>query len=63
MAVEAGAAFFSAAFLAAAPATPLRMLPMTPPALFTGEDFFSVPFLATVDVLPSLDSLMPLNLR
>lgn len=63
MAVEAATAFFSAAFFAAAPATPLLMLPMTPPAFFTGEVFFSVPFLTTVDVLPSLDSLIALTLR
>lgn len=36
------------------------MLPMTPPTFFAGEVFS---FLATVDVLLSLNSLMSLNLR
>lgn len=60
--MDAGAAFEAAAFFDVAPATPLLMLPITPPVFFAGASFFSAPFLATVDVLLSLDSLMPLNL-
>lgn len=56
------------AFFVVAPATPFRMVLMT--VLFAaGADFVAaaaaarpVGFLTTVDVLPSLDSLMPLTL-
>lgn len=71
MAVEAGVFvdFAAAAFFAVpVPVTPLLIVPMT--VLFVaGADAvsfvaaFAVPFLTTVDVLLSLDSLMPLTLR
>lgn len=63
VAVDAGAAFFAAAFLAVAPATPLLMLPITPPAFLAGAIFLSAAFVPTVDVPLSLVSLMPLILR
>lgn len=62
-----GAAFAAAAFLVAAPATPLRMVPIT--LLFaaavggSGLAAVVVRFLTTVPVLPSLDSLTALTLR
>ena len=70
MAVEAWAVAFAAgAFFVVAPVTPFRMVLMT--VLFVaGADVVDlvaaaarpVGFLTTVDVLPSLDSLMPLTL-
>lgn len=69
VAVEAGVAFAAVVFfIVPAPVTPLRILPMTP-VFFVGggaslfSEAFAVLFFTTVDVLPSLDSLMPLILR
>lgn len=68
VAVEAGVALVAAVFLILpAPVTPLLILLMTPVFLAgAGAAFFSaalaVPFFTTVDVLLSLDSLMPLTL-
>lgn len=74
MAVEAGVFVdFAAAafFVVPAPATPLLIVPITV-RFVAGAGAVSfvaawaalpVPFLTTVDVLPSLDSLMPLTLR
>lgn len=63
VAVEAGVAFAAAVFFVVPPVTPLLIVPMTLVFFAGAGAAFDAPSLTTVDVLLSLDSLMPLIRR